>query len=99
MADTVTAVSERFVIEGDRRLAGVIEPSGNKNAALPILAACLLTDDEVVVENVPDIVDVHVMLALLDDLGVSIREEDEEPGVSRHGADQSRREPNHGRAS
>ncbi len=75
MADTVTAVSERFVIEGDRRLAGVIEPSGNKNAALPILAACLLTDDEVVVENVPDIVDVHVMLALLDDLGVSIREE------------------------
>ncbi|MDX6645023.1 MAG: UDP-N-acetylglucosamine 1-carboxyvinyltransferase [Miltoncostaeaceae bacterium] len=50
-------------------------PSGNKNAALPILAACLLTDEEVVLENVPDIVDVHVMLALLDDLAVRVREE------------------------
>ena len=50
-------------------------PSGNKNAALPILAACLLTDEEVVLDNVPDIVDVHVMLALLDDLAVRVREE------------------------
>lgn len=76
MADTVSALSEKFVIEGERPLSGVIVPSGNKNAALPILAACLLTDEEVVVENVPDIVDVHVMLALLDDLGVTIREEE-----------------------
>jgi UDP-N-acetylglucosamine 1-carboxyvinyltransferase len=67
-------VSERLVIEGGRPLSGVIVPSGNKNAALPILAASLLTDEEVVIENVPDIVDVHTMLALLDDLGVSIRE-------------------------
>lgn len=62
------------MIEGGRPLSGVIVPSGNKNAALPILAASLLTDEEVVIENVPDIVDVHTMLALLDDLGVSIRE-------------------------
>jgi UDP-N-acetylglucosamine 1-carboxyvinyltransferase len=68
-------MSERLVIEGGHPLSGTLTPSGNKNAALPILAACLLTDEEVVLENVPDIVDVHVMLALLDDLGVSVREE------------------------
>ncbi len=63
------------MIQGGRSLGGTIVPSGNKNAALPILAACLLSDEEVTLENVPDIVDVHVMLALLDDLGVSVREE------------------------
>jgi UDP-N-acetylglucosamine 1-carboxyvinyltransferase len=61
------------VIEGGHSLAGTIVPSGNKNAALPILAACLLTDDELVLDNVPDIVDVRVMLALLEHLGVTIR--------------------------
>jgi len=65
---------QRLVIRGGRPLSGTIVPSGNKNAALPILAACLLTDEEVVLENVPDILDVHVMLALLDDLGVSVRD-------------------------
>ena len=63
------------MIQGGRALAGTIQPSGNKNAALPILAACLLTDQPVTLENVPDIVDVHVMLALLDDLGADVREE------------------------
>lgn len=66
---------DRLVIRGGRALSGTVVPSGNKNAALPILAGCLLTDEEVVLENVPDILDVHVMLALLDDLGVSIRDE------------------------
>lgn len=65
---------DKLVIRGGRPLSGTIVPSGNKNAALPILAACLLTDEEVVLENVPDILDVHAMLALLDDLGVDIRE-------------------------
>jgi len=73
--DTVRPVSERLVIEGGHALSGTVVPSGNKNAALPLLAASLLTDEEVVVENVPDIADVHVMLALLDDLGVHVREE------------------------
>jgi len=74
--DTVSPVTQgRLVIEGGRPLSGTVVPSGNKNAALPILAACLLTDEEVVLENVPDILDVHVMLALLDDLGVGIRED------------------------
>ena len=66
---------DRLVIRGGRALSGHIVPSGNKNAALPILAACLLTDEEVIVENVPDILDVHEMLALLDDLGVTIRDD------------------------
>ena len=67
-------MSERFIIEGGVPLAGTVVPSGNKTAALPILAACLLTEDEVILENVPDIRDVHSMLALLDDVGVVIRE-------------------------
>ncbi|MEZ5080964.1 MAG: UDP-N-acetylglucosamine 1-carboxyvinyltransferase [Thermoleophilia bacterium] len=67
-------MSQKFVIQGGRPLSGTVVPSGNKNAALPILAACLLTDEEVILENVPRIVDVHTMLALLDDIGVSIRD-------------------------
>ena len=69
------AVSQQFVIQGGHALAGTVTPTGNKNAALPILAATLLTDEEVVLENVPDILDVHAMLAILDDLGVAVREE------------------------
>ena len=65
-------MSERFVIEGGHALSGTIEPAGNKNAALPVLAACLLTEEEVVLENIPDIVDVRVMLSLLEHLGVAI---------------------------
>jgi UDP-N-acetylglucosamine 1-carboxyvinyltransferase len=63
----------RFVIRGGRRLAGVHRPSGNKNAALPMLAACLLTDEAVTLENLPLIDDVRVMLGLLEKLGVDVR--------------------------
>src|SRR5437868_615567 len=63
---------ERFVVEGGRRLDGSIRPGGNKNAALPILAACLLTDDVVTLRNLPDIQDVRVMLQILEDLGASV---------------------------
>src|SRR5919107_4165447 len=73
-APSLPPLMEKLVIEGGVPLSGTIVPAGNKNAALPILAACLLTDEEVVLENVPDILDVHVMLALLDDIGVSIRD-------------------------
>ncbi len=68
-------MSQQFVIQGGHALAGTVTPTGNKNAALPILAAVLLTAEEVILENVPDILDVHAMLAILDDLGVSVREE------------------------
>jgi UDP-N-acetylglucosamine 1-carboxyvinyltransferase len=61
---------EKFVIEGGAPLSGTVFPAGNKNAALPILAACVLTEDEVVLRNVPRIRDVEAMLDLLRDLGV-----------------------------
>ncbi|HJW93398.1 MAG TPA: UDP-N-acetylglucosamine 1-carboxyvinyltransferase [Thermoanaerobaculia bacterium] len=63
---------ERFVVEGGRRLEGSIRPGGNKNAALPILAACLLTDEPVTLHNLPDIQDVRVMLQILEGLGASV---------------------------
>lgn len=63
------------MIQGGHALAGTVTPTGNKNAALPILAATLLTDEEVILVNVPDIHDVHAMIAILDDIGVSVREE------------------------
>jgi UDP-N-acetylglucosamine 1-carboxyvinyltransferase len=63
---------EKFVIEGGVPLSGTIEPAGNKNAALPLLACALLTEQPVVLHNVPRIRDVEAMLALLDDLGVKV---------------------------
>ncbi len=63
---------EKFVIEGGVPLSGTIVPAGNKNGALPILAACLLTEDEVVLRNVPRIADVEAMALLLETLGASV---------------------------
>jgi len=63
---------EKFVIEGGVPLSGTIVPAGNKNGALPILAACLLTDDEVALSNVPRIVDVEAMMLLLEGLGARV---------------------------
>jgi UDP-N-acetylglucosamine 1-carboxyvinyltransferase len=63
---------DKFVIEGGFPLSGTVVPAGNKNAALPIVAACLLTEEEIVIGNVPRIRDVDYMLALLEDLGVSV---------------------------
>jgi UDP-N-acetylglucosamine 1-carboxyvinyltransferase len=61
--------SEAFVIEGGRPLHGRIQAAGNKNGALPILAASLLTSEPVVLRNVPRIADVETMLELLNDVG------------------------------
>jgi UDP-N-acetylglucosamine 1-carboxyvinyltransferase len=63
---------EKFVIEGGVPLAGTMRPAGNKNGALPILAGALLTEDEVVVRNVPRIRDVDAMLSILDAIGVTV---------------------------
>ena len=63
---------EKFVIEGGVPLSGEIVAAGNKNAALPILAACLLTEEELVISNVPKIRDVDAMLVLLERLGVKV---------------------------
>lgn len=65
---------EKFIIEGGHKLQGEITPAGNKNAALPLLAACLLTDEPITLHNVPEIRDVQTMRSLLEDLGVSITE-------------------------
>jgi UDP-N-acetylglucosamine 1-carboxyvinyltransferase len=62
-----------FVIEGGRPLSGEITVAGNKNAALPMLAATLLTEEEVRLANVPDIRDVETMGAALEDLGATVR--------------------------
>ena len=61
-----------LLIEGGHRLGGRVSVEGNKNAALPLLAACLLTDEECVLTNVPRIGDVEVMARLLLNLGVEV---------------------------
>jgi UDP-N-acetylglucosamine 1-carboxyvinyltransferase len=63
---------DSFVIEGGRPLSGRVRAAGNKNGALPILAACLLTDEPVTLTNVPRIRDVETMLGLLANLGAEV---------------------------
>ncbi|NCP88061.1 MAG: UDP-N-acetylglucosamine 1-carboxyvinyltransferase [Anaerolineae bacterium CG_4_9_14_3_um_filter_57_17] len=65
---------EKFIIEGGLPLRGEMTPSGNKNAALPILAACLLTESPVILHNVPNIRDVNDMRHLIESLGVAVEE-------------------------
>ena len=74
MAQTVVrdALAESFVIEGGQPLNGTVRAAGNKNGALPILAACLLTDEPVLLHNVPRIRDVETMMALIADLGADV---------------------------
>src|SRR4029079_16782259 len=61
---------EKFVIEGGVPLSGELTPAGNKNAALAILAACLLTEEELLLHRVPRIRDTEAQIALLEKLGV-----------------------------
>jgi UDP-N-acetylglucosamine 1-carboxyvinyltransferase len=70
------AKMDRFIIEGGYPISGTIVPGGNKNAALPMLAACLLTDEPVTLHNLPDIGDVATMGELLADVGVSVKKLD-----------------------
>ena len=65
----------RFVIHGGRPLSGEIVASGNKNAVLPMLAACLLTDEEVILDHVPLIRVVTSMLEGLEHLGAEVARE------------------------
>ncbi len=64
---------EKFIIEGGYPLHGELTPAGNKNAALPLLAACLLTEEPIIFHNVPEIVDVKNMRLLLESLGVEFK--------------------------
>jgi UDP-N-acetylglucosamine 1-carboxyvinyltransferase len=65
-----------FLIEGGHPLKGEVTPSGNKNAALPLLTACLLTSQPVILKNVPQIGDVEIMRKLLTSLGVTFEDLD-----------------------
>ncbi|HYP42379.1 MAG TPA: UDP-N-acetylglucosamine 1-carboxyvinyltransferase [Chloroflexia bacterium] len=63
---------ERLIVEGGYALHGEITPTGNKNSAQPMLAACLLTDQPVTLHNVPDIADVRTLLNILRGMGVEV---------------------------
>ena len=67
-----------FIIEGGHRLSGTITPQGAKNEALEVISAVLLTDEEVVIRNIPDILDVRNPIILQRDMGVEVRR------ISRH---------------
>lgn len=63
---------ESFIIEGGHRLSGTIVPQGAKNEALQVICAALLTDEEVRINNVPDILDINNLIHLLKDIGVKV---------------------------
>src|SRR5258706_7329006 len=65
---------EQFVIEGEQPLHGTVTPAGNKNAALPLVAACLLTSEPVVLHNVPGIEDLRAMRQIVTQLGTTVEE-------------------------
>ena len=64
---------EHFVIEGGQRLSGTVTPAGNKNAALPLLAATLLTDSDIILHNLPQIGDIATKIKLLQKLNARIQ--------------------------
>ena len=64
---------ESFIIEGGHRLSGTIAPQGAKNEALEVICATLLTSEEVIIRNVPDILDVNNLIKLLQDIGVKVK--------------------------
>src|SRR3954451_6241139 len=66
----------RFIVEGGTPLRGTIRPSGNKNEALPLIAAALLTDEPVTLRNLPRIRDVRGMLEIAGALGAQVDELD-----------------------
>lgn len=66
-----------YIIEGNCRLSGEITPQGAKNEALQVICATLLTEEEVVIENIPDILDVNNLIALLSELGVETQRQNE----------------------
>lgn len=66
----------KFIVEGDRPLRGEVEVGGNKNAALPIICATILTDKKITLRNVPKISDVKVLLRIMKSMGTKIKYED-----------------------
>lgn len=66
----------KFVIQGGAKLEGVLEVNGSKNAALPILAACLIAEGEYVLSNVPDLKDIETMIKMLESFGLQVEKLD-----------------------
>ncbi|KLI58430.1 UDP-N-acetylglucosamine 1-carboxyvinyltransferase [Brachyspira hyodysenteriae] len=62
----------KYVIEGSNNIGGILKVSGSKNASLPLLVASILTDEPVILHNVPDLVDVHVLIDILEPLGKKV---------------------------
>jgi UDP-N-acetylglucosamine 1-carboxyvinyltransferase len=77
---------EKFVIEGKHPLKGTVVPSGNKNAAFPLISAALLTDEPVTLHNLPNIGDVRTMLDIVEDLGVEVAHHDHHSATLQTGA-------------
>jgi UDP-N-acetylglucosamine 1-carboxyvinyltransferase len=77
---------EKFIIEGKHPLQGTVIPSGNKNAAFPLISAALLTDEPVTLHNLPNIGDVRTMLDIVEDLGVDVTRHDAHSATLRAGA-------------
>ncbi|MFW6082418.1 MAG: UDP-N-acetylglucosamine 1-carboxyvinyltransferase [Chloroflexota bacterium] len=67
---------DKLLIEGGYPISGTLKPSGNKNAALPLMAACVLTDQPVTLRNMPNIGDIHTMGQILTDVGVDVKQLD-----------------------
>ena len=63
---------EQYIIKGGNPLAGEVEISGAKNAALGILAAAIMTDETVLIENLPDVRDINVLLEAMESIGVKV---------------------------
>ena len=62
-----------FIIEGGHKLKGEITPQGAKNEALQILCATLLSKEKIIINNLPDIIDINILIELLKDLGVEVK--------------------------
>lgn len=67
-----TSTMSTFTIEGGRKLSGSIVPQGAKNEALQVISAVLLTEEEVTLSNVPEILDVKNLISMLEDMGVKV---------------------------
>jgi UDP-N-acetylglucosamine enolpyruvyl transferase len=74
-----TSNGAKFIVQGGKPIQGEIEPQGNKNEAMPLMAAACMTDQSVVLQNIPQIEDVRLMEKILNDLGLSTSESDSCP--------------------
>ena len=63
---------EAFKVKGGKKLSGTIKPQGAKNEALQVISAVLLTEEKVIIDNIPNIIDVNRLIDLLKCMGVSI---------------------------